>query len=250
MSIRTRPGAEAFRFDAGTTGALLLHGFTGSPASTRPLGEYLFGRGMTVVGPRLAGHGGTTQDLGGARWPDWERETAAALQELRTRCTTVAVVGVSFGAALALHLAATSPADVAALVLINPYVRDPRIVASPLLRWVVPSVKSIGNDIKKPGQDEICNERIPVRTLPSVAKAHRIVQRELGDVRAPMLVFSATDDHTVKPDNSRLVMDRVGSQRKELVTLTNSYHVATLDYDADLINQRTYAFLESVGATG
>jgi carboxylesterase len=114
----------------------------------------------------------------------------------------------------------------------------------------VPSVKSIGNDIKKPGQDEICNERIPVRTLPSVAKAHRIVQKELGDVRAPMLVFSATDDHTVKPDNSRLVMDRVGSQRKELVTLTNSYHVATLDYDADLINQRTYAFLESVGATG
>ena len=67
----------------------------------------------------------------------------------------------------------------------------------------------------------------------------------MPSVRAPLLVFSAADDHTVKPANSSLVMERVGSQRKELVRMTNSYHVATLDYDADLICQRTLAFLRS-----
>ena len=48
------------------------------------------------------------------------------------------------------------------------------------------------------------------------------------------------DDHTVDASNAALIMDRAGSERKELVRLTNSYHVATLDYDAD-VDQRADA---------
>jgi carboxylesterase len=155
------------------------------------------------------------------------------------------LVGVSFGGALALHAAAVHPEDVTALVLINPYVRDPRLAVTPVARFLLPSVKGIGNDIKKPGQDELCNDRLALGALASMSAFHRKVRSEMPSVRAPLLVFSAADDHTVKPANSSLVMERVGSERKELVRLTNSYHVATLDYDADLICQRTLAFLRS-----
>ena len=38
-------------------GILLVHGFTGSPASMRPWAEYLNQRGYTVKVPLLPGHG-------------------------------------------------------------------------------------------------------------------------------------------------------------------------------------------------
>jgi carboxylesterase len=43
-------------------------------------------------------------------------------------------------------------------------------------------------------------------------------------------------------------MGRLGSQEKELVELTNSYHVATLDHDAELIFERTHELAERVTA--
>jgi carboxylesterase len=53
----------------------------------------------------------------------------------------------------------------------------------------------------------------------------------------------------VKPSNSRYIFERVGSARKELISLTNSYHVATLDYDADVILERVLEFARAMSAT-
>jgi len=53
-----RPGAHPWSSDGDdSVGVLLLHGFTGSPASMRPWGEALADRGWTVRVPRLPGHG-------------------------------------------------------------------------------------------------------------------------------------------------------------------------------------------------
>src|SRR3989442_11103343 len=87
MSPKILPGAEPFRFDGGPIGALLQHGFTGCPASMRPFGEWLADQGMTVIGPRLPGHGTSWEDLEGTTWQDWEGEAEAALAELTARCS-------------------------------------------------------------------------------------------------------------------------------------------------------------------
>jgi carboxylesterase len=246
VNARLLPGADAFRFDGGGTGALLIHGFTGCPASMRPMGEWLGEQGLTVVGPRLPGHGTTVEDLATVSWRDWVGETETALSNLAARCSDVIVVGLSFGGALALHLGAAHPDQLRGVVVVNAYVKDPRIALSPIARLFARTVKGVGNDIKKPGQDEICYDRIPVRTLASVSKMLRTVASELPSMRLPLLVFSSPEDHTVKPSNSRLVMERAGTSRKELVVLSNSYHVATLDYDAETIFERTLAFAASL----
>jgi carboxylesterase len=41
-------------------------------------------------------------------------------------------------------------------------------------------------------------------------------------------------------------MQHAGSAQKDLVSLSNSYHVATLDYDANLIFERTHSFADEV----
>jgi carboxylesterase len=240
---RVRPGAEPFRFGAGSTGALLLHGFTGSPASLRPLGESLAAAGVTVVGPLLPGHGTNDwNDLADGTLESWTEAADDGLEDLAA-CDPVDVVALSMGAGLALDLAARNPERVRGLVLINPYVRDPRLALAGVTRVFVRSVKGVGNDIKKPGQDEVCSERIPVRTLVQVRRLHKRAAQQLPSVTQPLLVLRSDEDHTVDASNAKLVMDRVGSERKELVRLTNSYHVATLDYDADVITERTLAFV-------
>ena len=246
MSTQVKPGAEAFAFDGGPIGALLLHGFTGSPASMRPLGEFLRSKGFAVAGPRLPGHGTSHHDLATTTWQDWFTEAEAALTDLTARCSGVICVGLSMGGALSIHVASKHADRVRGLVVINPYVHDPRLVTAPVGRLLMRSVKGVINDIKKAGQDEVGYERIPTRALPSLNRLMKTAVADLPGLRLPLLVFSSPDDHTVKPSNAKLVFDRAGSPDKEMVPLPNSYHVATLDNDAQIIFDRTLAFAERV----
>jgi carboxylesterase len=117
---------------------------------------------------------------------------------------------------------------------------------APYVWPVLRSVKGIGNDIRKPAADELPYERIPVRALAEMARFLRIVARELPSVRQPLLAFDAPEDHVVPRGTVEWLLGRVGSERTELVELRNSYHVATIDHDAELIFERTHEFAESV----
>ena len=130
--------------------------------------------------------------------------------------------------------------------MINPYIQDPRLAAASIGRLFTRTVKGVINDIKKPGQDEIGYERIPTRVLPSLNRLLRSSAAQLPNVRVPLLVFSSAEDHTVRSANSKVFFDRAGSSDKEMVRLSNSYHVATLDYDALAIFDATLAFAERV----
>jgi carboxylesterase len=246
VKSRVIPGAEAFRFDAGPTGALLVHGFTGCPASMRPLGEWLSQHGISNVGPRLAGHGTTWEDLESTTWQDWEREAEAGLADLASRCRDVIVIGLSMGGGMAVHLGAKHADTLRGVVTINGMIRRPELVLAPVARLFTRSVKGVGNDIKKPGQDEIVYDRIAVRSVNQLGKLVRTADAELPTMRLPLLVFSSPEDHTVKPSNSKRIYERAGGTQKELIPLRNSYHVATLDYDAELIFERVLEFALAV----
>jgi carboxylesterase len=246
MTRKVKDGAEAFRFDGGSIGALLLHGFTGSPAAMRPLGEFLHSNGLTVIAPRLPGHGTSQDELATTVWQDWYGEAESALTDLAGRTSGVVCIGLSMGGALSIHLAAKHPETVGGLVVINPYVRDPRLATAPIGRVLMRSVKGVINDIKKPGQDEVGYERIPTRALPSLNRLLKIAVGDLPSLRVPLIVFSSPQDHTVKPSNAKVVFERAGSPDKEIVLLPNSYHVATLDHDAPTIFERTLAFAQRV----
>jgi carboxylesterase len=245
---QVKPACERFAAAGGPTGVWLQHGFSGCPASMRPMAEWLAAQGLTVSAPLLPGHGTTWKDLETVTLEDWEREAEAALADLVGRCDTVVGVGLSMGGAMVLHMAARHPGQIAGVAVVNPNVYRRALALAPVVRLFARSVKGVGNDIKKPGQNEEPYDRIPVRSLSQLHRLYRTVQRELPAVQAPVLVFSAPEDHLVKPANSRYVLDHVGSSRKELIPVPNSYHVATLDFDAELIFQRVLDFALSLAA--
>jgi carboxylesterase len=245
-------GAEPFELDGGDIGVLLVHGFTGSPQGLRLWGEALAADGLTVSCPLLPGHGTSWADLNRYRWPDWARAARAALDELAGRCHTVVAGGLSFGGAVALHLASLPDARVGGVVVVNPflYSSDPRIRLLPVLKHLQPAARGVGNDVAEPGRVELAYDRLPLKALDSVRSFQARVTAELPQVRVPVRVYVSPQDHVVEPGNARLVADRVGSDDVELVELARSFHVATLDYDRDVIFAGTRALAERVTRTG
>lgn len=239
------PGAEPFRFDRGDNGVLMVHGFSGSPASLRPMGGWFAEQGVSVVGVRLPGHGTTLEDFAGRSWTEWSKAVADGLEELRERCSRVLVLAQSFGAALAVRLAAGHPREVDALALLNPYLFDARLLIVPVARLVKRSTKPVGDDIATPGITELAYARIPMPAVVQMAELQRLARRDLRHVEAPAVVFRSTRDHVIPRANARRVFEALGSARKELVECPNSFHVISLDHDAPMVRARSLALLRS-----
>ena len=249
-----QPGCEAFSFDGGPVGALMVHGFTGSPFSMRPWGEHLAAAGLTVVGPRLPGHGTRWQDLNQTTWRQWYGQADAAFGELRARCTTVFAMGLSMGGALALRLAQEHGTAVAGVVAVNPYISQQHrlLPALPVLRWTLPSFPGVVGDIKKPGVTELVYSKVPLHALSSLLQFHAMVRADLSRVTQPLLLMYSSVDHVVPAaSNAHAVRDGVGSADVTEIVLEDSYHVATLDNDAERIEKESLAFVARVcgGAT-
>lgn len=243
-----RPGAEPFAHDGDAIGVLLCHGFTGSPASMRPWAEHLAAQGHTVRLPLLPGHGTTWQDMNTTTWQQWYARVSSAFEELRARCDHVLVAGLSMGGALVTRLAEERGDQVAGLVLVNPayLVEDVRLKLLPVLQRVLPSLPGIGNDIKKPGQDEVCYDKIPLKALYSQTKLWDAVIRDMAAVTQPVLLVRSVEDHVVPASSSAKLLASISSADVTEIVLTDSFHVATLDNDADRIMAEADAFIERV----
>ncbi|MEU6661497.1 alpha/beta fold hydrolase [Streptomyces sp. NPDC046821] len=239
------PGAEPYRHEGGEIGVLLCHGFTGSPQSMRPWAEYLAERGLTVSLPLLPGHGTRWEDLNVTGWQDWYAEVDRALRDLLERCSQVFVMGLSMGGTLALRLAAKHGTDVAGLVLVNPgnKVHGLAAHALPVARHLVRSTKGIASDIAKEDVAETGYDRVPLHAAHSLRNFFRMVDGELPQVTQPLVVLHSTQDHVVPPADSARVLSRVSSTDVTEILLEQSYHVATLDHDADRIFDESYAFI-------
>lgn len=251
------PGAEPFFFDAGPdvpAGVLLSHGFTGSPQSIRPWGEALNAAGYTVAGPLLPGHGTRWQDMNRTTWQQWYAALDAEYLALRERLpagTPVFVGGLSMGGTLVTRLVqqhAGAPTEPAGLLLVNPSYLTLRKDAPllPFVSKVLASFPGISDDIKKPGAHELAYDRLPLKAAASLSQLWKAVRADLGLVTVPVRLFRSLEDHVVEPANGEALLAGVASTVKDEVILPNSYHVATLDNDADTIFAGSVEFIASL----
>jgi carboxylesterase len=245
------PGAEPFHHNGGSVGALLCHGFTGTPQSMRPWAQFLADAGLTVALPRLPGHGTRWQDANMTTWDDWYSCAEREFLALGERCEQVFVMGLSMGGGLALRLAQRNGPAVAGIVVVNPSVlgRDPRLRLLPLLHHFIASFPAIGDDIRKPGVHELAYDRNPLRALESLRRAWPVLQADLPRVTQPVLLLRSHTDHIVEPESSAMVLARVSSRDLTQIVLHDSYHVATLDHDAPRIFAASLEFVRRLAHT-
>jgi carboxylesterase len=233
----------------GPRGALLLHGFAGTPPELRRLGEYLSEHGWSCVAPALAGHAATPADLASTRWEDWVASAQESLDELAERCSSVVVAGQSMGGTIALHLAATdlrirAVATLAAPIWIRVRFRRWLHLASRVRRWHYPRSDT---DLYLPDAVEELHS-YGKRSMSAIAELFDLLDHasdELAMVRAPVFIAHGARDSVVDPRNAGDIAKRlVSSAEVNTRIYERSGHALSVDVDRDEINRAVLAWFD------
>ncbi|QSB06313.1 alpha/beta hydrolase [Natronoglycomyces albus] len=244
------PEVDAYTFEAGPSAhatVVLCHGFTGSPATLRPWGEFLHQAGFNVLGPRLPGHGTTWEELATTTWQDWYSCLDETVDRAKEYGKPVFAFGHSMGGTLTLRLAQLRGDELAGMVLCNaaiyPSQRYSRVV--PLARFLIKATKGIGSDIAMPtDRKETSYDYTPLRAVYSLQQLWKITRKALPEVTVPTRVFYSAVDNVVHPRNSAIILAGISSKDKSRTLLPRSFHVAPLDYDAEKLFTGSVEFME------
>lgn len=245
MSTRVKP--DAFLYRGGSTGLLLIHGFTGSPAEMLPMGEYFRRCGMTVYAPLLAGHGTNPEDMIRTRWPDWKASAESGLKRLQALgCTDIFVAGLSMGGSLALDLAYTHSVAGVISMCAPIKLRDKRSWLAPVIHLFMPYLKR--RETKPPHIEKaiVPYDRTPLVCVASLLQLIRKVRRQLSGIDTPVFIAQAMNDETVEPESATIIYDRLSSSHKELHWYDHSGHIITLDHDRNQLFQDIVQFMEQL----
>jgi carboxylesterase len=219
-------------------GALMLHGFMGSPASSRPLAAFLAEHGVTARCPLLPGHGNLPYRIHGTTHSQWLAEAEEAYLRLKEQCSQVFIVGHSMGAVLGAHLA-HKYRDVNGLILMAPLyeIPDRRLKAAVIGRYFLDYVYPLkfGSldrdiwlgrvldydptiDVEDPALEEwlIDASRIPVDGIAEMNKMAGIGRRLWPEVHQPVLIFQGGHDPAVNPGNTEKLFQALATVDKEM----------------------------------
>jgi carboxylesterase len=217
--------------------ALLIHGFPGTPAEVRPLGEALAAQGWQARGMLLPGFGADIANLNQRRHTDWIFAAEQEWHLLQANCGSTLLIGYSMGAAVALHLAVSQPPD--HLVLISPFWRTPGVYAlltaavrllapnwrifkkadfsDPRIRGLFASL-AMDVDLDDPEvQAFLRNDfRLPVAAMQEVIRLGRSAYRLAPEVHAPTLFLQGDRDPVVRPQSTLKLSRRLGTAHARL----------------------------------
>ncbi|EOD00756.1 alpha/beta hydrolase [Caldisalinibacter kiritimatiensis] len=240
--------AKPFYFKGNNIGILLIHGFTGSPAEMRLLGEYLADKGYTVKGILLKGHGTKVEDMEQTNWKDWISSAETELIQLKNKCDKIIVIGLSMGGIIALNLAARFEVDSIISISAPINITNKKAYFSSILKYFKKYEYKPKKELAKDIEDYLIGyDKTPVSVVPHLLKLIRKTKWRLRKVKAPVLILQSKNDNTVKYDSAEYIFNKVGSEIKKLVFLEKSGHVVTVDCERDKAFKEINKFIKDIG---
>lgn len=241
-------GAEPFFLQGNSTGILLIHGFTGSPAELTLMGNFLNRAGFTVLGVRLAGHGTSERDIIRTTKYDWFDSVLDGYAILKNVCEKIFVAGHSMGGLLSLKLASMYKVE-------------------KIVTLAAPIFISLETDITNLPPRERCGENYvirPRRNLKDVPSAANKVYRKtplinvhelldliveikniLPKITSPILIMHGEEDHTAQPKSSEYIEKNIGSKISRRIMIPESGHLLPLIEKRDFVFQETLNFFQT-----
>jgi Esterase/lipase len=152
------------------------------------------------------------------------------------------------GGALALHLEAHHPEILGGILVNHALSLYPnwKLKFLPIIKYFVKYIYSPGSDIKDKTQKNLAYDYIPTGALLEFLRLISLVKKELPLVTQPQLIFKSIEDHVIPQDSVEITLKSISSKQKEVVFLTNSYHVATADFDKDIICEKSLEFINKI----
>ncbi|MBL8147137.1 MAG: alpha/beta fold hydrolase [Anaerolineae bacterium] len=219
------PRHEPFDLPGSAGGALLVHGFMGTPRDMRPLAAALNAQGWQTCSPLLPGFGKEVTTLPDRRMEDWAAVIRAALSELQQRHPRTLLVGHSLGGGLALQLAAELQPDGLALLapfwtvdvwlwrtlpILHYFARNIRVFSLHELDFNDPETRRglatflPGADLDDPAmQQAILQFSLPTRLFNQARRAGQAGHQRAPEIRSKTLVLQGSQDKLVTPALTR-----------------------------------------------
>lgn len=230
---------------------LLIHGFTGTPDCMRPQANHLNALGFTVSVPLLAGHGTTKENLAKTRWQDWYESCRKEFVQLAEKYSAVYVAGLSLGGVLALKIAQDYPqgptaiACLATPIFLKSWVSVilPSVMNTPV-RFLYRYQKKAAADIRDPmARKNYFNiGEMPLTCIDSLMKLQKLVKRDLAKIHCPTLLIHSRYDSTAPYESMSAIAQGISSTTTETITLENSFHLITIDYEKEIVNTKLSDF--------
>lgn len=249
MSPQLLRGAGSYFFEGSPVGCLLVHGMGSTPYQVRSLGEYLAWQGLTVLGIRLPGHGTTLDELEQTTAQQWLSAIDDGIDQLQQLCEHIFVIGNSLGGVLALAIAARREQDLAGLVTISTPVSTTPLIG--LLEDPTAPDRFVRPDMA----EVLCSDprvgtfQYPQQSKKVMAEAYEVFkqnQAHLSQIQIPILVISSRKDRSAPLENAHYLIEHVSSTDTSLLTLNDSAHLPTLDYDKERVQVACLSFIERV----
>lgn len=257
---------SSITYEGGNVGVLLIHSLGGTPMELKFLAQGIARNGYTVSCPMLPGMANGTDVLNLSRWQDWYAEAERAFDELKAKCDTVLVGGLSAGSIVALRLAQERQKDVEGLLVFAPTLwpngwaipwyfnfyrlvkqrwfarmfrfklREPHGIKDERVRnFMIEAFRGAGPSI----------EQVYARsgvTVLEFQRLVRVVKRNLGACLAPAIIVHPRHDDQSDLSNSMILQKGLGGY-VETVVLDDSYHMITLDRQRDIVMDRAIDFV-------
>ncbi|MFC1684615.1 alpha/beta hydrolase [Pseudomonadota bacterium] len=235
-------------------GIVLSHGFLSSPAEVKDFGKRLADLGYPVIGPRLKGHGTSPWDLRERNWKDWLFSIQRAYQIMEHHVDRICLVGFSTGGALSLRLAADQPDCLAGLIGISVPIkfRSKNMVFVPMMhhanrfvRWASTYEGVMPFRTNNTEHPHINYQSMPLRGIFELRLLVNEVEGRLSDVRCPVKLFQGDEDHVVNPRSATIIINKIGSDHKDLVSIPTERH-GILNEDVGGVQDQIIEFLRTL----
>jgi carboxylesterase len=241
-----------YTLQAGRAGILMLHGYIGSPKSSRPLAAYLAERGVTVHCPLLPGHGNVPNKMYGVSRHDWMAEAEEGLTAMRQMCDKIFLMGHSMGAVLSAYLIQKNR-DIRGMIMLAPLyeVPDKRIHLMRVLRYVMPWFHPLKSrslqrlvyeraidfdptlDLSDPAVQAQLPElsKVPTGSMDEMRKVADLGKKLWPKTNLPAIIFQGGHDRAVSPGNAQHIFDLLPHKDKKLYWLPEAGHELMRPFD-------------------
>lgn len=234
----------------GKTGVLLLHDIGGSAPELKAHAVALSRAGYTVACPQLSGRASAGMLVS---------EAEQALSKLKSRCDHVVVMGIAYGAMLALELSRHNAGSIQATILVEPRAWLPALpftIPASLSGWVKQTwIGSLSTALDRlsprRSQPSPANRFIPAGATdarPGATELHSIgelldsVHSGLPAIKQPALLVHRPASVRAGRDGSLVLQRRLGG-RVESVMLDDASRGFEQDHGADALAERVRRFI-------
>lgn len=205
----------------------LIHGYTGSPSDFNELGAYLhkrFNANVKII--RLKGHGTKIEELGELDYEDFLKQAEIELKKDLDKGLEIVVGGYSFGAQLALNLAAKYHIRGVFTVSIPHKLRFP--LNLPFLgilglfkkKWK----KRLWEIEIKLREKSFYYKEMHAKGLEVVKKGKQETKKSLENISVPLLTIHSKDEYIGHYNSVEYIERRVKSRIKKSFILESPYH--------------------------